>query len=182
MRALPVPIQQRGFSLTMNIADYVILGTIAVSMALSLMRGFAIEALSLASWVAAFVVARLFSLPLAVLLADWVDPPSARQPVAFVVLFVMTLIVGALIKHLVKEVVKVTGLNGTDRALGSIFGAVRGALLVVVSLAVLSRTTQMPGDPWWQKSILIPHFLLVETWTAEMGRQVWDKIMALSSS
>jgi len=165
----------------MNIADYVILGSIAISMALSLMRGFAIEAMSLATWIAAFVIARLFSLPLAVVLTDWVNPPSARQPVAFVVLFILTLIVGALIKHLVKEVVKVTGLSGTDRALGSVFGAVRGALMVVVALAVLSRTTQMPLDPWWQKSLLIPHFLMVENWTAEMGQLVWGKIMAIGS-
>ncbi len=165
----------------MNIADFVILGTIAVSMALSLMRGFTIEALSLVSWVAAFIIARLFSLPLAVLLTDYIDPPSARQPVAFIVLFILTLIVGALIKHLVKELVKATGLSGTDRALGSIFGALRGALLVVVALSVLARTTQMPADPWWQKSFLIPHFLLVETWTADMGKMVWNKIMVLSS-
>lgn len=165
----------------MNIADYVILGTIAVSMIVSLMRGFTVEALSLVTWIAAFVIARLFSLPLAVLLADFIDPPSARQPLAFVALFVMTLIVGALIRHLVKQVVNATGLSGTDRTLGTVFGALRGALLVVVALAVLSRTTQMPGDPWWQQSVLIPHFLLVETWTAEVGRELWDKIMAIGS-
>lgn|SRR5690606_25877290 len=165
----------------MNIADYVILGTIAVSMVVSLMRGFTVEALSLVTWIAAFVIARLFSLPLAVLLADFIDPPSARQPLAFVALFVMTLIVGALIRHLVKQVVNATGLSGTDRTLGTVFGALRGALLVVVALAVLSRTTQMPGDPWWQQSELIPHFLLVETWTAEVGRELWDKIMAIGS-
>lgn len=165
----------------MNIADYVILGTIAVSMIVSLMRGFTVEALSLVTWVAAFVVARLFSLPMAVLIADFIDPPSARQPLAFVALFVMTLIVGALVRHLVKEVVNATGLSGTDRALGTVFGALRGALLVVVALAVLSRTTQMPGDPWWQQSVMIPHFLLVETWTAEVGRELWDKIMAIGS-
>lgn len=165
----------------MNIADYVILGTIAVSMIVSLMRGFTVEALSLVTWIAAFVVARLFSLPMAVLIADFIDPPSARQPLAFVALFVMTLIVGALVRHLVKEVVNATGLSGTDRALGTVFGGLRGALLVVVALAVLSRATQMPGDPWWQQSVLIPHFLLVETWTAEVGRELWDKIMAIGS-
>ncbi len=165
----------------MNIADYVILGTIAVSMVLSLMRGFAVEALSLVTWVAAFVIARLFSLPLAVLLTDYVDPPSARQPVAFVALFILTLIVGALIKHLVKGVVEATGLSGTDRVLGTAFGAIRGGLIVVVALALLARFTQMPGDPWWQNSLLIPQFLMVENWTAEMGRMLWDKIMALGS-
>jgi len=39
----------------------------------------------------------------------------------------------------------------------------------------------MPGDPWWQKSVLIPHFLMVETWTTEMGQRVWTKIMAIGS-
>lgn len=165
----------------MNIADYVILGSIAVSMVLSLQRGFAVEALSLFTWIAAFVVARLFSLPLAVLLANVVNPPSLRQPVAFVALFVMTLIVGALVKHLVSGMVKASGLSGTDRVMGTAFGAARGALLVVVALAVLSRTTQMPADPWWQKSLLIPHFLLVESWTAEKGQLMWGKIMAIGS-
>lgn len=163
----------------MTIADYVILGSIAVSMVLSLLRGFTIEAISLASWIAAFVIARLFSLPFAVLLNDLVDPPSMRQPVAFILLFVLTLIVGALIKHLAKAFINATGLSGTDRLLGMVFGAARGALLVVVSLSVLSRTTQMPADPWWQKSELIPHFLLVEGWTAEMGQKAWNGIMAI---
>ncbi|HVL02409.1 MAG TPA: CvpA family protein [Dongiaceae bacterium] len=163
----------------MTIADYVILGSIAVSMVLSVLRGFTIEAISLASWIAAFIIARLFSLPFAVLLNDLVDPPSMRQPAAFILLFVLTLIVGALIKHLAKAFVNATGLSSTDRLLGMVFGAARGALLVVVSLSVLSRTTQMPSDPWWQKSQLIPHFLLFEGWTAEMGQKAWTGIMAV---
>lgn len=163
----------------MNIADYVILGSIAISMALSLLRGFTLEAISLLAWIAAFVIARLFSLPLAVLLVDFVDPPSLRQPAAFVLLFIATLILGALIKHLAKAFINATGLSSTDRLLGMVFGAARGALLVVVALSILSRTTQMPSDSWWQKSTLIPHFLLVEGWTAEMGQRAWNGIMAI---
>lgn len=165
----------------MTIADYVIVGSIALSMVFSLYRGFALEALSLSTWVAAFVVARLFSLPLAVILTDWIDPPSARQPLAFIALFILTMIVGALIKHLVKELVKVTGLTGTDRLLGSVFGLARGCLLVVVSLSVLSRMTQMPQDPWWQNSLLIPHFMMIEQWTAESGQRIWSMIMDIGA-
>lgn len=165
----------------MTIADYVIIATVGLSMALSLHRGFAIEALSLATWVAAFVISRLFSVPFAIVLSDWVDPPSARQPIAFIALFILTMIVGALIKHLVKELVKVTGLSGTDRVLGTAFGLVRGCLLVVVALAVLSRVTGAPADPWWKSSMLIPHFVMVEEWTEEMGHLVWEKIIAISA-
>ena len=165
----------------MTIADYVILATIGLSMGLSLHRGFVMEALSLVTWVSAFIISRLFSVPFAIVLEDWIDPPSARQPIAFIALFILTLIVGALIKHLVKEVVKVTGLSGTDRVLGSVFGLIRGCLIVVVALAVLSRVTAAPGDPWWRSSLLIPHFVMVEEWTEEMGSLVWDKIMAIGA-
>lgn len=165
----------------MSIADYVIIGSIVLSMVLSLFRGFTVEALSLATWVAAFVIARLFSVPLAVVFADWIDPPSARQPVAFILLFIATLIVGALIKHLVKHIVKATGLNGTDRALGSVFGLLRGCLLVVIALSLLSRMTQMPSDPWWKQSVLIPHFLMVEEWTTDMGQMLWHELMGIGA-
>ncbi|MGB3622803.1 CvpA family protein [Ketobacter sp. MCCC 1A13808] len=165
----------------MSIADYLIIGCILISMALSLHRGFTVEALSLATWVAAFIVARLFSVPLAVVFSQWIELPSARQPIAFILLFVATLIVGALIKHLVKHLVQATGLSGTDRVLGSVFGLLRGSLLVVIALAVLSRMTQMPLDPWWKQSILIPHFLMVEEWTAEMGQLLWHNLMGISA-
>ena len=150
-------------------------------MALSLLRGFTVEALSLATWVAAFIIARLFSVPLAVVFSEWIELPSVRQPIAFIVLFVSTLIVGALIKHLVKHLVHATGLTGTDRALGCVFGLLRGCLLVVIALALLSRLTQMPLDPWWKQSVLIPHFLMVEDWTAEMGQLLWQKLMGIGA-
>lgn len=165
----------------MSIADYVILGVLALSMGLSLYRGFALEALSLVTWISSFIIARLFSVPLAVLMGDWIEPPSARQPIAFVMLIIMTLIVGALIKHLVKEVIKATGLSGTDRVLGSAFGLIRGCLLIVIALSVMASITQMPADPWWKSSVLIPHFLLIEEWTTDIGQQIWQKIMTIGA-
>lgn len=165
----------------MNIADYVILGTIAVSMLFSLLRGFTVEALSLATWIAALIIARLFSWPLAELLPDYIDPPSLRQPAAFAALFILTLLVGSLVRHVIKGLVNATGLSATDRFLGTAFGAVRGALFVVVALAVLIRFTQAAGDPWWQQSLLIPHFLMVEGWTADLGANFWNRLMEVGS-
>ena len=165
----------------MNVADYIIIGALVLSAGLAFFRGFAIEAFSLVIWVASFVVARLFSAPLGEFLANWVDPPSARIPVAFMALVILTLIVGALCKLLIKKMVDATGLSGLDRLLGSAFGLARGALLVVIALAVLSRLTQMPEDPWWQSSLLIPHFMVVEAWTAEAGQEVWSSLISLTS-
>lgn len=163
----------------MNVADFVILGTLSLSVILAFFRGFVVEAMSIVNWIAAFVIARLFSGALALLLTDWVDPPSAREPLAFILLFILTLLVGALVKNLLKNMIKATGLSSMDRMLGSLFGLFRGVLLVVVALSVLSRLTQASTDPWWQRSVLIPHFMVIETWTLETGMALRQKIMGI---
>jgi membrane protein required for colicin V production len=102
----------------MNLADAIILIAIAISALLSVRRGFTREAFSLLTWVAAFIIARLFSPALDLLLQDQIATPSLRAAVAFGLLFVLTLVVGALINHLLGELIRVTGLSSTDRLLG----------------------------------------------------------------
>lgn len=148
----------------MNWADWAILGIIAVSTAVSLLRGFVREALSLATWILAFVVARLYHGQMASLLSEVIETPSIRLLAGFVILFVASLIVGSLLSSLIAALVKVTGLTGTDRVLGMVFGLFRGVLLVVVAMAIL-RLTPVVSDPWWKESLLIPHFEKIERWS-----------------
>ena len=164
----------------MTLVDYIILGAIGLSSLLSLRKGFSNEALSLATWVSAYVIAKLFSPSLATLLIEFINPPSARQPAAFAGLFILTLIIGALIKMLFKELVSATGLSATDRLLGMVFGAARGVVLVVFCISMFARMTSVSQDPWWSESVVIPHLLLVEEWTNDMGSLARAKIMALS--
>ncbi len=161
----------------MNWTDWTILAIIGISSLLSLRRGFAREAISLASWVLAFIVARLFATSLSVVLERYIDTPSLRLLSAFAILFIITLIVGALVGMLVSALVSATGLSATDRVLGMGFGAVRGALVVVVLVALLGMTPAVQ-DSWWQESTLIPHFVLLEGWTREvasdLGTLIWN--------
>jgi membrane protein required for colicin V production len=167
----------------MNNADYVILGIIALSSLLSLKRGFTLEAVSLATWVAAFVLASLFSVPLAVVLADQIETPSLRQPAAFLLLFIGTLIVGALLKRLFKELVRSSGLSAADRVLGVGFGVARGLILVVVALSFMKdfKKLEFSKDPWWQQSLLIPHMLTVENWTSAQGKAIWHALKGVGN-
>lgn len=165
----------------MNTADYIILGIVGISIFLSLRRGFVSESFSLAIWVSAFIIAKLFSNPLALLMGPYLNPPSLRIPAAFIALFIVTLIVGGLIQRLLNELVKVTGLSATDRMLGMIFGGARGALIVIVSLGMLARTTEMPKDPWWKQSRLIPELMKFEAWSTQTGKEAWQQITKLTS-
>ncbi len=155
----------------MNWADWTIIAIIAISGLFSLKRGFVREALSLATWIAAFIVARLFTAPLATLFEHSIETPSARLAVAFAILFLATLIVGALISALIAALVQATGLSSTDRILGVGFGIARGGLLIVVLVALLGITPAVE-DPWWHESQLIPHFLKMESWTRDLAQDV----------
>ncbi|MGH8353322.1 MAG: CvpA family protein [Pseudomonas sp.] len=147
--------------------DWAIIAVISVSSLISLKRGFVKEALSLLTWIIAGVVAWTFGGALSQHLTEFIEMPSARVIAACAILFIATLMVGALVNFLIGELVRVTGLDGTDRLLGMVFGAARGALLVVVLVGLLSLAP-VQQDPWWQQSSLLPHFLMVADWSKNL--------------
>ncbi|ONM43318.1 colicin V production CvpA [Halopseudomonas pachastrellae] len=151
--------------------DWAIVAIIVVSALISLTRGFVKEALSLLTWVIAGLVAWLFGGALAELLAPYIETPSLRVIAACSILFVMTLLLGGLINYLIGQLVIATGLSGTDRFLGMVFGAARGALLVVVAVGLLSLAP-VEADTWWRESVVIPHFLLVADWSKNLILQM----------
>ncbi|GGX74402.1 CvpA family protein [Saccharospirillum salsuginis] len=156
--------------------DWIILLILLVSSLISIKRGFTKEALSLASWIIALVIARLFSDKLAVVMADLIESPAWRYTAAFAILFVATLIVGALINHLLGEFVRMTGLTGTDRALGMVFGLLRG-LVIVVAVLALGRLFAL--DQFWQDSLFVPYFEPVIKWTGEYINKASNAILSV---
>ena len=146
--------------------DYVIIGIIALSAIISVVRGFVKEVLSLVAWVLAFWVALTFSPQLSVLLSDYIATPSVSLFTAFAALFIVTLILSALVNHLIAAIVEKTGLSGTDRMLGVLFGLLRGAAIVTL-LVLLAAATPMPSDAWWQNSVLIEHFEKLAIWARQ---------------
>lgn len=145
----------------MSVIDWILIGIVSLSTLISIKRGFVKEALSLVTWVSAFIIARLFHSQLSVLFVDHIDSQSMRLVVAFALLFVVTLIVGAMINHLIGELVRLTGLSGTDRMFGMIFGLARGLLVLIVGISLI-KLTPLTEDVWWQESILIPEILQIE--------------------
>ncbi|MNM92006.1 Colicin V production protein [compost metagenome] len=147
--------------------DWSIIALIAVSGLISLTRGFVKEAVSLVVWIVAGAVAWLYGGALAAHLAPYIELPSARVIAGCAILFVLTLMVGALLTHLLGMLVQATGLSGTDRLLGMIFGLARGALLVVITVGLLSLAP-VQQDPWWQQSKLLPDFLMIADWSKNL--------------
>ena len=147
----------------MTWVDYVIIGIIGLSALISLVRGFVRETVSLLVWVLAFAIAWTYFRELSVQLTPWVDAASVRLALAFAILLLVVLLLGGIVGFLIGHLVDKTGLSGTDRLLGVLFGAARGAVLVAV-LVLLAGLTPFPQDPWWRESQLIVHFQRLSVW------------------
>jgi membrane protein required for colicin V production len=137
-----------------------------------MVRGFVREALSLAIWAAAFLGAMVFHQEVAGYFTSLVEAPSLRALVAWVVLFFGILMAGSLLSFILGQLIQSTGLSGTDRLLGSLFGALRGFIVVLVILIILPGILPVSQDAWWQQSALIPYFLACEDWVMEAGAAV----------
>ncbi|MCY4470678.1 MAG: CvpA family protein [Thiotrichales bacterium] len=138
--------------------DYAILAIVGISGVISLMRGFIREALSLAGWIAAFWIALAFSGRVAAWLDGYVSVPSVRVGIAFAAIFFGVLLVCGIVLRLAGLLVERTGMSGTDRTLGIVFGVLRG-IVIAGLLVLLAGLTPLPLDPWWDQSIFLPHFV-----------------------
>jgi membrane protein required for colicin V production len=79
---------------------------------------------------------------------------SLRYVAAFTLVFVGALVIGALAQWIVSRLVQTTGLSGTDRLLGLLFGGLRGAVVCIV--AVIALRPFANEQPWWRASHGIP--------------------------
>lgn len=141
----------------MTVVDVVVIFVIFLSALFSLIRGFVKEAISLATWIVAIWLAATFAPQLADALPSSIESEAVRQATGFGVLFVLTLMVGAIVNTLVNQVVKKTGLSGADRIFGVLFGVLRGGLIIIV-FVVIGGMTPLPDTEWWQSSTLLQWF------------------------
>ncbi|MDC3332708.1 CvpA family protein [bacterium] len=158
----------------MNWADWTIVAIVGISSLISIARGFVKEAISLAIWFFALFIPISFHERLAVLLETSIESVSIRYILSFVILFVATFMVGAMIKRLMSQIVDKAGLTVPDRLLGIAFGVGRGILIVMLILILVPMAIPIQQDGWWQESRLIPEFLLVEQWCKDTFAALWD--------
>ncbi len=159
-------------------ADIVILIIVLVSALIGLVRGLLREVLSLASWFAAFILALYFSPWAAQGLAGQIDDEGIRLVLGFIVIFAVTLILGGIVQWLVRKLVETSGLSGTDRFLGFLFGSLRGVLVCIIALIAL-RPFAETAD-WWHASRLTPELLAFEQDVLELMGRAKDLVVEVT--
>ena len=143
--------------MTINWADIAVASIVIISVVLGLARGFLREVMAFLVWVLAFVIAFVFTESVAGYLETWIASGAVRVLVSFGGLFMVVMLLGGFLNYIVGKAIEKSGISGTDRMLGMLFGALRGAAVVLVLVLLVGFTTISEKD-WWQESRLIPWF------------------------
>lgn len=152
----------------MPIADIVIAIAIVISIAVGLFRGFVKEAISIVTLLVAIWAAMNFGAEVGSLGDDWFGSNGLQLWFGRILVFVVILALGGLLGWGFSKVMRLSVLNGTDRALGGLFGFCRGAVLVGVFI-VGGQLASFDDDGWWRESRLIPYGTSVADWIRLMA-------------
>ena len=136
----------------MTWVDYAVLTIIGISVLLSVIHGLVRELMALASWIVAFMVAQGYSADVAPLLPAAISNPSLRLLAAFLGMFLAVLVVMTLLAIVISRLIQSAGLGWADRALGAVFGLVRG-LAIVMMVVLLAGLTELPRQQAWRQAI-----------------------------
>jgi membrane protein required for colicin V production len=132
--------------------DYAAFAIVGLSVLLAVFRGVVREIAALAGWAAALILSGLFAQQL----AQWLPAalsPMLRAVIAYLVIFLGVLLLSGLAGVLLAKVFRAVGLGFTDRAVGALFGLVRGVLIVFVAV-MLAGLTSLPREPFWREAAL----------------------------
>lgn len=137
-----------------TVVDGVVAAIIVISAILAYSRGFVREALSIAGWIAAAIVAFIF--------APTAQPLMAEIPVvgdflsdscelgviaAFAAVFAIALVIVSVFTPVFAGAVQRSALGGLDRGIGFLFGVVRGVVLVLLAFLIYDRVLTTEAFP-----------------------------------
>lgn len=145
--------------------DLIILVLILLSIGIGVIRGFIKESISLVTWVIAICLAVIYAAQLAAHLT-FTKIELVRSISAFLIIFVSTVFVGALVNYFLGDFIRKTPFSMPDRILGSVFGLLRGVVFVTI-MVLVAGLTPLPEESWWQESKSISHFQVFAMWLKE---------------
>ena len=160
----------------MPIIDIIIAVALLVSIIIGFVRGFVKESISIATLVIAIWAALYFGPVVGEVSQSWLSSAELQIWFGRVLVFAVILSVGGLLGWGISKLVRLSVLSGVDRLLGSLFGALRGILLVAL-FAIGGQFSGFDNDDWWMQSRLLPYFEVVADWIKVMAPKGYELIV-----
>jgi membrane protein required for colicin V production len=145
--------------------DYGVLTVLGLSLSLGALRGLVREMVSLAGWIAAFILATAFSGIVAVQMPASLGPLLSGL-LSFLLIFAGVLLVSGMIGLVLSLLVRAVGLGFPDRVLGAAFGVARGVAIMLLAVLLGADSAARPSGgrqccpdrlkPWRWRSGYLP--------------------------
>lgn len=147
----------------MQAVDIGILVLLALPAIIGVLYGFLNIIFSIVAWTLASVIAVKFGADFAPMLAGLTETVLLQKILAFVAVFIVSLMILTGIAYFIMKLLGRTGLTGADRILGLFFGIGLGGFIVAV-IIFLAGFTALPKQQWWRDSVMIQPFQLIAVW------------------
>ncbi|MFH1625904.1 MAG: CvpA family protein [Pseudomonadota bacterium] len=148
----------------MNWLDIVSIVIVAISMIFGLKRGLIKEIFTLLALILGVVVATRVYSQGAEILGGVIHNPNAAKIVSFIVIFFLVAALLTVIGIFLRNLIRLIQLGWIDRLGGTLFGFLRGAIIVGVGLVFITRYPILGSEKWVQGASLAPFFLnLIES-------------------
>ena len=140
----------------MTPVDYILAVAVLLSVLFGAVRGFLRESVALLGWLVGLWLAWRYAYVVEPFLGGSLAGTELQSWVARAIVLLAVVIASWLLGGLLNYLVQRSGLTlGVDRLLGSVFGLVRGA--VIVGFAVmLGEAAELQSEDWWRESLLMP--------------------------
>jgi membrane protein required for colicin V production len=160
----------------MPIIDIIIAVALVTSIVIGFVRGFVKESISIATLVIAIWAALYFGPALGKVSQSWLSGAEMQTWFGRVLVFAIILSIGGLLGWGISKLVRLSVLSSLDRFLGSLFGALRGILLVAL-FVIGGQFSGFDNDDWWLRSRLLPHVEVVADWIKVMAPKGYELII-----
>jgi membrane protein required for colicin V production len=152
--------------ISFDIFAFIIIG---LSVLYSVWKGMVREAFSLVALVVAYLVALNLYSNLAVLIAGVITKETLAHIISFIVLFIVSLLLVALVGRKVTKILHSTHtISGWDRFLGGFFGIAKGVFLMIVFMFPLQWFDESYAR-WTEDSLVAPY---LEDWVDDIRGNV----------
>jgi membrane protein required for colicin V production len=151
-----------------NWVDLVIVAVIAISALLAFMRGLVREVMGVGAWIGAALFTFWASPLVEPRVATWLGSGDYSKPVAYLICFLVSLVLLMIVAGMIGSVVRGSLLSGIDRTLGVVFGAVRGAALMAAAYLIVGLL--VVPDRWpdpVKQAGLLPYVYTGAGWLAD---------------
>tara|TARA_B100000579_G_scaffold155467_1_gene126489 strand:+ start:18 stop:560 length:543 start_codon:yes stop_codon:yes gene_type:complete len=137
--------------------DYLVLLILITSVLIGFSRGLYMEIISNAIWIGALAVAWIFRFYPMDIFKNLTDDKEMRSIFSFVSIFIVLWIVFRIIGKALIRGISTVQKGVLDRIFGATFGALRGALIIIVVFLV--GETYIMQQQWWTDSYMSDYIL-----------------------